>query len=189
MPVTQKGGKGRIRALNRRGTATGKLRAGEAAAGRPSEPRACERCGAVLHRRVWRSSGTLSRALLDRVTWGVCPACRQVEGGAGQGRIVLEGSILTTHGDDLRARIANVATRAFRTQPERRTVAFTEGDGSLEVITTSQKLAHRIVRELMKAFGGRATYAWSDDGTLFARWRCDPVVRTTRRTAGQRASG
>jgi len=50
-----------------------------------------------------------------------------------------------------------------------------EGDaGRLEVITTSQKLAHRIVATLKKTFGGRASYAWSDrDGSLFATWERD----------------
>jgi hypothetical protein len=38
------------------------------------------------------------------------------------------------------------------------------------VITTSQTLAHRIVHELKKRFRGRASCAWSDDGTLFATW-------------------
>jgi hypothetical protein len=42
---------------------------------------------------------------------------------------------------------------------------------SSRFLTTSQKLAHRIVHELKKAFRGRATYAWSDDGTLFATWQ------------------
>jgi hypothetical protein len=53
---------------------------------------------------------------------------------------------------------------------ERRTAAESWRDGVLEVVTTSQKLAHRIVHELKKAFRGRTTYAWSDDGTLHATW-------------------
>jgi hypothetical protein len=50
-------------------------------------------------------------------------------------------------------------------------------DGAeLEVLTTSQKLAHRIVNELKKAFRGRATYDWSDrDGALYATWERDDV--------------
>ena len=40
-----------------------------------------------------------------------------------------------------------------------------------EVLTTSQKLAHRIVYELRKAFRGRASYGWSaGDGSLLATW-------------------
>jgi hypothetical protein len=42
---------------------------------------------------------------------------------------------------------------------------------TLEVLTTSEKLAHRIAGELAKTWRGRATYAWSDDGSLLARWR------------------
>jgi hypothetical protein len=38
------------------------------------------------------------------------------------------------------------------------------------MLTTSQKLAHRTARELRKAFGGRTTYTWADDGLLTATW-------------------
>ena len=48
----------------------------------------------------------------------------------------------------------------------------------LEILTTSQKLAHRIARELEKAFGGLAHYTWTDrEGILDAKW--DPPVRQT----------
>jgi len=49
------------------------------------------------------------------------------------------------------------------TQPERRIVSTNWSGKTLEVLTTSQKLAHRIARELEKAFGGRAHFSWSDD--------------------------
>ena len=40
------------------------------------------------------------------------------------------------------------------------------------MLTTSQKLAHRIARELQKAFGGRARYSWSEqNGSLTAIWQ------------------
>jgi len=78
-------------------------------------------------------------------------------------------------------RIENVAKRAAYTQPERRIVSLGWEGKTLEVLTTSQKLAHRIARELKKAFGGRTTYAWSDrDGTLSATWRKEGA-RASRR--------
>ena len=50
-------------------------------------------------------------------------------------------------------------------------MSFRRTGSGLEVTTTSQELAHRLVRELKKAFHGRATYSWSDrDGQLTARW-------------------
>ena len=54
----------------------------------------------------------------------------------------------------------------------------------LEVLTTSQKLAHRITHELKKTFGGRTSYKWSDsDGALYTTWRRDdvPAPKTTAR--------
>jgi hypothetical protein len=52
---------------------------------------------------------------------------------------------------------------------------------ALEVLTTSQKLAHRVGRELQKAFGGSVSYAWSDrGGELLAVWLRD------EKTAGHR---
>ena len=62
-------------------------------------------------------------------------------------------------------------SRAEFTQPERRIVSMEWKGSELEVLTTSQKLAHRVASELGKAFGGRATFEWShDDGSLLAIW-------------------
>ncbi len=76
--------------------------------------------------------------------------------------------------DDIRRRIHNVAQRAGFTQPERQIVSI-EWDGTtLEILTTSQKLAHRIAHELPKAFGGRAKYQWVDgEPGLLATWQSE----------------
>jgi hypothetical protein len=84
--------------------------------------------------------------------------------------VIVRGRYALAHEEAIRRRLANVAARAARTQPERRISTIDRHDDMLEVITTSQKLAHRMVHELRKLFRGRATYAWSDDGTLLATW-------------------
>jgi NMD protein affecting ribosome stability and mRNA decay len=146
---------------------------------RPPEPAAttlCDRCGSVYWQRTWRRSVQRTRrALLSGARGGVCPACRQAAAGEGFGRAVLQGTLVDAREEEIRRRISNVAARAAFTQPQRRVVSVSRlRDGGLEVLTTSQKLGHRIVHELAKAFGGRATYAWSDgDGRLFATWKAD----------------
>ena len=48
-----------------------------------------------------------------------------------------------------------------------------------EVLTTSQKLAHRIAREVAKAFGGKPRFSWDDeDGSLLARLKVSAAGRT-----------
>ncbi len=72
--------------------------------------------------------------------------------------------------DDIFRRIKNVESRAEYTQPERKVLSSIWNGNEVEVLTTSQKLAHRIAREVAKAFGGKPRFSWDDeDGSLLAR--------------------
>lgn len=164
-------GKGRIRALVHSGTRSDKAPAVVHKAAGYEDPTACERCGAVFSHKTWRRERRVDPERLARAAWAVCPACQQVARGEFFGRVIVRGAFAESHEDEILRRIANVAERAGFTQPERRLVDIRRPGGGLEVLTTSQKLAHRIVHELEKAFRGRATYAWSDrDGRLLATW-------------------
>ena len=163
-------GKGLIRSLSRRGTRTDKLRPAEKSVGRRRGPAVCERCGAVFVRLTWRRDRAMTHGFLARVRWVVCPACKQTDRGEALGRVMNKGAYAATNEEVIRQRIENIAARAQFTQPERRLVSIERQGNVLEVLTTSQKLAHRIVQELKKLFRGRAAYHWSDDGTLFATW-------------------
>jgi NMD protein affecting ribosome stability and mRNA decay len=124
-------------------------------------------------RKTWRRSASrLNEAAAAGVTFGSCPACRRARKGPLAGRVRLEGSYVAAHERELRRRIENVSARATFTQPERRVLDVISRGSGLEVLTTSQRLAHRIARELQKAFRGTVTYRWSaDEGWLLATWR------------------
>lgn len=179
-------GKGLIRSLNRSSTASGKATAAARTTPRPPEPAACERCGAVYVRRKWRRGGTVTPALLGRAAWLVCPACQQVRAGRYFGRLLIRGELAPAEEELVRRRIRNVAARAASSQPQRRIVAIAREADGLEVLTTSQKLAHRIAHELRKALGGTVRYAWSDDRSLLARWE-PRRARAPRSPRGRRA--
>lgn len=166
--------RGLIRSLNRRGTVFDKSPRVARKAARPAEPTVCDRCGAIFSAKTWRQRRRLGAGLLERAAWSTCPGCAQAGHAEYFGRVLIRGAGVAAHLDAIRRRIRNVAARAAYTQPERK-ITSTEWDGAtLEVLTTSQKLAHRIVSELQKAFGGKASYSWSDaDGSLFATWQCE----------------
>jgi NMD protein affecting ribosome stability and mRNA decay len=147
----------------------------------PHEPTVCARCGAVFLRKTWRHNHALNEDQIEHSQWGFCPACVQVAKEEGQGRVIIHGAEAGRNEEAIRQRIENVAKRAAKTQPERRIVDIAASGGGLEVLTTSQKLAHRVAHELKKAFGGRVTYTWSDDGSLLATWDSDASRRTARR--------
>ena len=139
------------------------------------DPAACERCLAVYTAKTWRAAGPTRRVPAD-VHWTLCPACSQVEELEYFGRVRVTQPLDDVREADVRRRIYNVERRARATQPERRMVRLGRTSGGLEVLTTSQKLAHRIARELEKAFGGRAHYVWTEpEGLLDATW--DPAAR------------
>lgn len=142
----------------------------------PEDPSVCDSCGSVYTARTWRRNRPLPAKLLDAAGWTICPACRQAKSGEYYGRVLVRGADVISKLDEIRSRIANVERRAEFTQPERRIIASNWDGSTLEVLTTSQKLAHRIARELQKAFGGRAHYSWSDkDGALTATWQSAPT--------------
>jgi hypothetical protein len=167
--------KGLVRSLSRKGVRKDKSPAVVYKAPIPHEPTVCARCGAVYARKTWRHSHALTEAQLEQGQWGFCPACLQVARLEGQGRLIITGGQALRNEEAVRQRMQNAATRAGKTQPQRRIVSIDSLDGgaALEVLTTSQKLTHRLAHELKKAFGGRVTYAWSDDGSLFATWDSD----------------
>jgi hypothetical protein len=163
-----------IRSLDRRGTRSN-MSPPVAQKGAPLEdPSVCDICGSVYTAKTWRRARPLPAKLMDAAAWTVCPACKQAKSGKYFGRVLVRGANAIANLDAIRARIANVERRAEFTQPERRIIASRWDGSTLEVLTTSQKLAHRIARELQKAFGGRARYNWSDqDGALTAVWHSD----------------
>jgi NMD protein affecting ribosome stability and mRNA decay len=177
-----------IRAHARAGTSTGKTRRAERG-GRPSEPSICERCGAVFQRRVWRAGLSVSDAVLAKSTWTTCPACAQRRDGTYVGCVrILCGSPFAQE-ELIRRRIENVAARAEATHPEHRIVSVDRDGDAIQVLTTSQKLAHRVAHEIKAVLKGEVTYRWSDDGSLFATLAPPRAGGQARRYAFARASG
>jgi hypothetical protein len=90
----------------------------------------------------------------------------------GGGRVLLRGAYVNLHENEIRRRLENVAGNAARGAREGAPLAIERDGDGLCVRTGTQALAHRIVRELEKAFHGEASVQWSDrDGSLEATWR------------------
>ena len=118
---------------------------------------------------------------MDKAQWVECPGCAQAASGEYHGQVLIRLPDAINR-DAVSARVANVERRALLTQPERRIVASNWNGDTLEVLTTSQKLAHRIACEVEKAFGRQAHFSWSDnDGSLLATVRIAPNQSRSRK--------
>ena len=163
--------KGLTRSLDRRGTRSDMSPAVAQKGRAPEDPSVCDICGSVYTAKTWRRNRPLPAKVINAAAWTLCPACKQTKSGKYFGRVLVRGPNAIANLDAIRSRIVNVERRAEFTQPERRIISSQWDGATLEVLTTSQKLAHRIAHELHKAFGGRARYTWSDqNGALTAIW-------------------
>jgi hypothetical protein len=180
------GGKGLIRAKDRRGSRSDMSPLVTHRA-QFRDPSICDRCGAVYSAKTWRRGRSLPKALVDRASWVHCPACAQAEAGEYHGRVLIEVPESTAaSADDISRRVKNVEHRAEYTQPERRVLSSIWGGNELEVLTTSQKLAHRIACEVAKAFGGKPRLSWDEeDGSLLARLKVRPLKVSGTGRAGK----
>ena len=169
-----------IRSLNRRGSQSDKTPA-VARKLQFSDPSICQHCGAVYTGKTWRRGRRLTGETAAKAKWVICPGCAQVAAGEYYGQVLID--VDDTDRNAVLARIRNVERRAMITQPERRIVATNWSGKILDVLTTSQKLAHRVACEIEKAFGGVVHFCWSDDqGALLA------TVKVASRKAKPRVS-
>jgi NMD protein affecting ribosome stability and mRNA decay len=154
------------------------------------EPVRCQTCGSLYLRRTWRAGARSRRLGLLPAEYDWCPACREQASAEYFGRLRVLRPLTPEVETEVRRRVANVERRARHTQPSRRLMRIDRFNDRLEIMTTSQQLAHRIGHELKKAFGGRVRYVWTDrENALDASW-LPPVTITgeaTRRT-GRRAT-
>lgn len=169
-------GRGRVREVDKRVTRDRKVVIDAPHPHAYRDPTICEGCGAMYTQKVWRARQSDRWVPVDSADRDLCPACQRFRSKQARGRVVLKGDTALAHDEELRRRLSNVERRARHTQPERRIVSIERRPDGLEVLTTSQQLAHRIAREIEKLRGGHVVYRWSSrDGGLLAIWREDPA--------------
>ena len=133
----------------------------------PLDVGVCPDCHAINRKKRWHVDEaeyiSLARtgAILRR-----CPACRKIADRFPSGVVTLHGKFLKTHRDEILAIVRNEERRARETNPLERIMDIREGDESVEILTTDEKLGQRIGREIRKAYQGSVSYKWLEDANL-----------------------
>ena len=135
----------------------------------PSETGTCTRCHAIRKNKRWHFNEKEYAALREKKGASVpehCPACRKIKDGFPSGIVLLRGGYLHDHREEILKLIVNEEKRAMGINPLERIMSITEENGKIEIMTTDEKLAQRIGRELRKACGGALVFKWSEDSKL-----------------------
>jgi len=133
----------------------------------PLDVGVCPECHAISRKKRWYldEAEYVSLARAGAVPRR-CPACRKIADGFPSGVVTLHGTFLQAHHGEILAIVRNEERRARETNPLERIMAIRDGDECVEILTTDEKLAQRIGREIRKACQGTVSYKWSDDANL-----------------------
>jgi NMD protein affecting ribosome stability and mRNA decay len=132
----------------------------------------CRICNALYHNKQWY----LQEEWADRIrhmqgleiAQAICPACRKIRDHSPAGVVTLEGYFLKNHQDEILRLIKNEERRAMGINPLERIIDLKALDNSVEVTTTTEKLAQRIGRTVHRAYSGELKFRWSN-GVKLAR--------------------
>jgi hypothetical protein len=156
----------------------------------PRGPLVCPQCHAVFAKKRWvLDEAEFARLSAVKTTkQSLCQACRQIRDDYPKGIVTLQWSDLDEHEADIRGLIVNEEARALGVNSLARMmkiVTFSTRD--MEIQTTSDQLAQRIGRELVRAFGGKASYRWAHKDMLLraeGTGPSSPAAPRAKRTQG-----
>ncbi len=129
---------------------------------RPGDSTACAGCGAVYKSKRWSlpAKATKPVGVKSKI---LCPACQKIKEGFAGGYVTISGDFARSHKDEILNLIRNKETLSMGNNPLGRVMGIKDKKDSIELTTTTDKLAQRIGRMLKKTFCGELVYKWSDD--------------------------
>lgn len=155
----------------------------------------CPDCRSVYHRKRWslpqlhpesilpptpRSSRKAGKPLMMPELF-LCPACQKIRDGYAEGFVSIQWEDWLRHKAEIMGLIHNEEKRASHTNPLERIMTIHTRTGGVDLETTTERMAQRIGRDLVRAFKGKVQYKWSHKDKLArVQWK-GPVKKTTSR--------
>lgn len=127
------------------------------------EPAKCNMCQSVYHHKRWYlKDDPIAMELQDHpMQLTVCPACRKSREHYPEGVITLRGEYLIAQKKEILNLVRNEEARAKENNPLERIISIKEVEKTIEIQTTTERLAERIGKEVKRAFGGQVTFHWT----------------------------
>lgn len=125
----------------------------------------CKQCGALYRNKRWiMDEVALKKAgedrELNRIT---CPACRRMADNNPGGIVIISGEYFTMHRDEILNVIKHIEAKSRLKNPLGRIMEIEQEGNTLTVMTTEDKLAQKLGREIFKAHRGDLHYRWNHE--------------------------
>lgn len=133
----------------------------------------CTGCKALYWNKRWYLDENESTKLrLDMVKNEVlCPACHRVQDKNPAGIVTFSGDYLVEHQNDILNTIKNSEEKSHSKNPLARIMEIKQEGNVLTVLTTDDKLAQKLGRDINKAHSGNLEYKWGkEDSFVRVNW-------------------
>lgn len=123
----------------------------------------CKKCGVVYRQKRWIMDPVeLEQVKADPAAGRiVCPACQRMADEVPGGFLTLTGDYLRQHEVEILELIKNTESRSRMKNPLGRIMSISQEDGVLTILTTEDKLAQKLGKDVYKAHSGQLNYQWS----------------------------
>jgi len=138
--------------------------------GKYHDPSVCAKCNLVFHDGIfdWPDGAPPNARKM------VCPACKRIDDNYEGGHVVLEGTFLADHKEDLVNTVKKAEEHEKRQRPLERIMDIVVGDDRIEVRTTYEPVARRIGQAVHKAYKGDLKMHYLEDEKFVrVHWRRD----------------
>jgi NMD protein affecting ribosome stability and mRNA decay len=133
----------------------------------------CTGCKALYWNKRWYLDENESTKLsLDMVKNEViCPACQRVQDNNPAGIVTFRGDYLVEHENDILNAIKNTEEKSRSKNPLARIMEIRKEGNLLTIMTTDDKLAQKLGRDIHKAHSGSLEYKWNkEDSFVRVNW-------------------
>ena len=133
----------------------------------------CRKCNAHYFNKRWYiDEAELRNVTQDDVSATVvCPACLRIQDNNPEGVVVLSGQYLLEHEDEILNIIKNTEREARMKNPLARIMEIRQEKDELTILTTNDKLAQKLGRNVYKSHKGELHYNWGrEQDRIRVKW-------------------
>jgi len=136
----------------------------------------CTKCGVINRQKRWFMDPLELAKLKEDPSVGtiVCPACQKMQDKVPGGFLTLSGTYLRKHETLILELIKNTEQKSRNKNPLGRIMEITQEGDVLTLLTTLDKLAEKLGKEIYKAHSGELNHQWSHgENSVRVNWKRD----------------
>jgi len=136
----------------------------------------CPHCHACYFKKLWHKNCSLYKKIngFDKVKSSLCPTCRKIKDKVIEGQLVLSGSYLKAHQEEILNQIYNLEEKSKQRNPLNVIEAVEEGPDKITIYTAQNNLAKSLGKAIYQSHKGKLKIHFSHrEKFVYLHWHRD----------------